>query len=189
MSGPQPPDQTEPTVSAEVVRQLLRAVAETADDHPSLGERRRATLTVLTELVQADVGVWAWGRGWPSSAVTPVAHIDIGCSDAQRVGLIEWGMDPAVDHTFRNRVRDQMGTAHAATTLWQDIYSPEEWDAQPPMRRAGRAIAKAGVGASSGTIRPTGTPLLVRTKEWPSLTARSTRPDSLRNSRCDRLSL
>jgi DNA-binding CsgD family transcriptional regulator len=110
-------------------------VAETADDHSSLGDRRLAVLTILTEVVQADAGVWAWGRGWPSSAVTPVAHIDIGCNDTQRIALIEWGMDAEIDRTFRDRVREQMGTAHAATTLWRDVYSPEEWDAQPPMRR------------------------------------------------------
>src|SRR5690349_15452413 len=61
--------------------------------------------------------------------------------------------------------------------------------AHPPWRRAGRAMISAGTGASIGTIFPTGTPLLVRTNECPSLTARSTRPDSLRSWRCDRRSI
>ena len=59
--------------------------------------------------------------------------------------------------------------------------------AHPPRRRAGRTIRNVGSGSPSGTIFPTGTPLLVRTKDWPSPTARRTRPDSLRNSRWDRL--
>jgi hypothetical protein len=50
-------------------------------------------------------------------------------------------------------------------------------------------MVSVGAGASIGTIFPTGTPLFVTTNERPSLTARSTRPDSLRNSRCDKLSI
>lgn len=50
-------------------------------------------------------------------------------------------------------------------------------------------MRKPRAGSSKGTIRPTGTLLLVRMNNLPSLTARNTQPDSLRSSRCDRLSL
>ena len=54
---------------------------------------------------------------------------------------------------------------------------------QSPYHRAGRAIRNVGAGSSRGTILPTGTLLLVRTKDHPSPTARKTRLGSLRSSR------
>jgi DNA-binding CsgD family transcriptional regulator len=85
--------------------------------------------------VEADAGCWAWGRGWPlSSTVVPVAVVYLGVSDRQRAALMAWGLDAETDRTFRARVRAQMGDGHAATTIWQDIFPPEEWAAGPSMR-------------------------------------------------------
>lgn len=120
----------------DTIARLVTAVAEIADTHSGLADRREAVLLALAELVQADCGVWAWGRGWPdSSMVVPVAVIYFGITDAQRSVLMQWGGAAETDRTFRPRVRAQMGTARSVTTLWQDIFTAEEWDAMPDMRR------------------------------------------------------
>ena len=127
---------TEHRVAAQIARRLLTAVVEIADSHPALAERRRAVLLTLADVVQADSGFWAWGRGWPdSSTVFPVAQIDFGVNDQQRAFIMTWGMDAETDRTFRQPIRAQMGKAHSATTLRADIFSTEEWEAMPYMRR------------------------------------------------------
>jgi DNA-binding CsgD family transcriptional regulator len=123
-------------VSPETIRRLLHVVTGIADTHSTLVERRQAVLVALLDLVQADSGNWAWGRGWPlSSAVTPVSVIWHNVSEQQMIALMQWGLDPDTDVTFRPRVRAQMGDRTSATTIWQDIYTPEEWEARPSMRR------------------------------------------------------
>lgn len=123
-------------VSPEVMQRLLSMVTEIADTHSTLVKRRQAVLAALLELIQADCGNWAWGRGWPlSTAVTPVSVIWHNVSDDQKIALMEWGLDPDTDITFRPRVSAQMSDRTSATTIWQDIFTPEEWDAVPSMRR------------------------------------------------------
>src|SRR5262245_7278582 len=81
-------------VPAAIAQQLLASIVAIAQEHPDLAERRRAVLSVLAQLVQADAGWRAWGRGWPdSSAVAPVAIIDFGFTDQQRAIVIEWALD------------------------------------------------------------------------------------------------
>ena len=78
-------------VQPAVAERLLRAVAMIGDSQPELGNRRRTLLMELCDVVQADCGFWAWGRGWPGmQTVSPVAIIDFGFSDQQRRVVIEW---------------------------------------------------------------------------------------------------
>lgn len=122
------------SLPASLLGRLMSAVVMIADDHTGLAERRLALLTTLGDLINADCGVWAWGRGRHDTTVAPVAVIDFGVTDEQRPVLMQWGFDQETDRTFRNKVVGQMGASRQVTTLWRDIYSPEEWDAMPIMR-------------------------------------------------------
>ena len=123
-------------VPIRVAGRLVAAIAEIADVHAELAQRRRAVLTALAREVEADGGLWAWGRGWPdSSAVVPVAHIDFGMDQEQRTVIMDWGLDAEVDREFRGRIRAQMGVAKHVTTIRRDIFTAEEWEAIPFTRR------------------------------------------------------
>src|SRR5262245_23599809 len=96
--------------AGDKVAQLIEAVATTADAYAGLAERREAILGALLKLVEAQAGVWGWGRGWPdSSTVVPLAAIYLGVSDAQRGALMAWGLDAETERTFRQPIRAQMG--------------------------------------------------------------------------------
>lgn len=139
------------TPDREPVSRLLAEVAAIGDDHAGLAERREAILAALMELVNAQAGVWAWGRGWPdSSGVIPVAVIYRGVSDEQRGALMVWGFDPETDRTFRQPIREQMGDRRAISTLWQDIFTRAQWAARPAMRTQ---LAIGGWGSWLHSVR------------------------------------
>lgn len=123
------------SVPINLATHLLSATAEIADTYSNRAQRREAVLVSLAEGIGADAGVWAWGRGTPeASSVQPVAVIYIGVNEEQRVTLMQWGMSPETDRTFRQPIRQQMGDRRSITTLWPDIFTPEQWDAMPFMR-------------------------------------------------------
>lgn len=137
MSKTRPQTISTPTgLPAPAVSRLLAAVCEAADTHADLGLRRLALIQSLRDLLDADYAGWAWGRGWPDSgSVSPVAYISVGVDDVQRAMLMQWGFDLDADREFRGRIRRQMGQDLHATTIWQDIFSPDEWAARPHMGR------------------------------------------------------
>lgn len=90
---------------------------------------------MLAQLVQADSGFWAWGRGHARDrSITPAAIIDFGFSDEQRGVVIEWGLSADANQNFTQRVLATMNGATQATTLCQDIFTPAEWNSMPVMR-------------------------------------------------------
>lgn len=122
-------------IGSAAVQRLLADVVAIADAERELVERRRRMLLALSREIQADAGVWSWGRGRPETgSVIPICVIDFGFDDRQRGVLTEWGLNGETDRTFRQPIRQQMGTSLSATTLWQDIFTPAEWEAQPYMR-------------------------------------------------------
>ena len=130
-------------VNAEQVRfadasQLLESVVAIGRTVTDLAEQRRAFVSVLANSVQADAGWWAWGRGRPDAdadSVTPVAIVDFGFTDQQRVAAIEWALSRDSHQDFRRRIMPRIIDGLRATTLYQDIFSEEEWAAMPGMRR------------------------------------------------------
>ena len=122
-------------------------------------------------------------RGWQGAADEAEAHVQriLERLPQREREVLEAmaGLDP----------QDRTLTRIAQVRLCAPAFRAILKDNHPPCRRAGRTILSAGAGSSSGTIRATGVPLLVTTNEQPSPTARSTRPDSLCNSRCDRLTI
>lgn len=125
-----------PHLPMDVAAVLLGSVARIADDHAEIAGRRKAMIKALADAIGADSGLWAWGRGWPdSSAVVPVAQIDVGFDDHHRTIIMDMGLDAELDREFRGRIRRQMGPSTHVTSITSDIFTPEEWAAEPFMRR------------------------------------------------------
>lgn len=131
-----PADYGQHSLPGERVCQLSAAIANIADEHAGLAQRREAMLAALMEMVHAQAGVWAWGRGWPqASGVVPVAVIALGFSQQQHAAFMRMALDPETDRSFRQAVLQQMGANRAATTLWQDVFTAQQWAEPPRLRR------------------------------------------------------
>jgi DNA-binding CsgD family transcriptional regulator len=125
-----------PFLPTDVVSLLLASVARIADDHAEIVGRRKTMLLALAEPVGADGGFWSWGRGRADSGpVVPLARIDFGLDDHQRAAIMDWALDAEADRDFRGRIHRQMGNATRVTTVRHDIFSAEEWAAEPFIRR------------------------------------------------------
>ncbi len=119
----------------DILVRLLGVVAQIADESPGIGVRREAAIRAVAELVGADAGTWAWGRGWPdSSSVAPVAVLPFGVTPDQMSLLMQWGNDPETDRTYRKPVCARMRATGSVTTIRHDLFSDLEWDAMPFMR-------------------------------------------------------
>jgi len=139
------------SIPPDATHRLLAAVATIADNQTDLAQRRRTFLLELAELVGADAGFWAWGRGWPdSSSVTPVAIIDFGFTDQQRTVVIEWGLDANTDREFRQPILARMGEAKKSTDVRRDIMSDDVWAAYPRTRRQ---LARGGWNSWLHSVR------------------------------------
>lgn len=124
------------SLPAERASHLVAAVAAASDQHAQLEERRTAMLADLLKLVNAQAGVWAWGRGWPhANGVVPVGVVAQGFRCDQHAQFMRLAQDPDTDRTFRQAVLKQMGEHRAATTLWRDVFTLEQWSAVPKLRR------------------------------------------------------
>ena len=127
----------EPTVPRSAAERLIESVIEIGNGPPNLAERRRALLTVLTEVLDADGGLWSWGRGTPDAeTVIPVAVIDVGLSKAQRATIVEGVLGPEADRLFVERVQARKGDQVGVTSRRQDIFSNEEWQSRPMMQQS-----------------------------------------------------
>ncbi len=122
--------QTEQRLSAQI-SSLLTAVAVIGEATPELAERRSSILTVLAEATGADAGCWSWGRGTPTAdTVVPLAIVDFGMNDQQRMGLMSFGTAAEMKDAFHSRVLGRMAGGSYVTTLRQQIYSDEAWTGQ-----------------------------------------------------------
>lgn len=129
-------------VPSSTAARLVGSVIAVGNLHTGLAERRQAMLDEVADLIGADAGWWAWGRGHPtSSTVVPVAQVSFGFTLEKLVIVREWGMDQEADRTFRRKILDQMGGAGQLTSLRSEIFSDAEWDATPSMRAL---LARAG---------------------------------------------
>jgi DNA-binding CsgD family transcriptional regulator len=138
-------------VPASVAGQLIAAMGAIGDSQPNLSERRRAILHLLAELVQADSGFWSWGRGKPdATAVAPLAIIDFGLTHQQRAAVIEWGLDERTDTEFRQPIMQKLKTANSSTDTRGDLFSDDQWDQFPHMRKQ---LALAGWGTWLHSVR------------------------------------
>jgi DNA-binding CsgD family transcriptional regulator len=116
-------------IASHDARALLEAATEIAKE-PLLSQRRELLLRALGELIGADAGHWAWGRGVPNtSTVTPVAIIDFGYTDEQRALLFRLGLDSEMDEIFRPRIVARFNADSQATVICEDVFSAEEYAA------------------------------------------------------------
>lgn len=119
-----------------MVERLLRAVATIGDSYVDLRERRQALIVELCDVVQADCGFWAWGRGWPGMrTMSPVALIDFGFSDQQRGVVIEWALSTDAELNFREPIAARMGPDRRATNFRREIVADEVWETFPTTRQ------------------------------------------------------
>lgn len=109
-------------------RQLLRTISSPALYNLDLADRRRVTVKRLGDLLAADAGHWAWGRGNPLDAtIAPVAMIDFGYSAEQRIAMIEHHLHPDVMATFQSRVAHLMAGASHVGVCRRDALSDDDW--------------------------------------------------------------
>ncbi len=67
-------------------------------------------LKLLVELLDANVGHWAWGYGdVVTNGLLPVAIIVEGYSAEQLTGFSRMGLDTELMHPFRSRIYELMG--------------------------------------------------------------------------------
>lgn len=112
----------------ERLTQLLTAVAAIGDSAPQLTERRSNILAVLADATQSHSGFWSWGRGTPrTETVVPVAIIDFGMDDAQRLGLMAFGTSPEMKEAFHSLILKRMGTSSHIATIRQQIFEDLDW--------------------------------------------------------------
>ena len=141
----------EAVVPKLAAQRLLESVVAIGDDATNLSQRRQAFLAVLTEVVDADAGQWAWGRGTPNGAsVLPVAIIDCGMSRTQRTALASWVLDPEAERLFHARVHARRGKQACVTSTRQDIIPDAEWQARPIMRQC---LKRAGFDGWLHSVR------------------------------------
>ncbi|SFH74970.1 helix-turn-helix transcriptional regulator [Planctomicrobium piriforme] len=99
-------------------------------------QRRTLAVTFFAQLLEADVGFWAWGRGHPlKSTIVPIAIIDHGFSDAQRIAVIELGTDKVCNAEFQERAAPLLNATGQLTVTRREIFSDLEWRQRPRFRR------------------------------------------------------
>ena len=81
------------------------------------------------ELLDADFGHWAWGRGKPlASDVIPIALITRGYSDSQKALMIQMSLDPETKTAFRIPILKRMGDDPQNTCVRTQIVPDDEWE-------------------------------------------------------------
>jgi len=101
----------------------------------SVAERRQLLVQELARLLRADMGIWAWGRGFSADGgIQPVAHIDVGMTIQHQTCLAEMGLNPKNDMEFRAVIIQRMGESRQITVARKDVYSDAEWDRRPYFR-------------------------------------------------------
>lgn len=113
--------------AADVVSLIGAATAQECRGR-DLADRRRGLVASLAQLLGADAGHWAWGRGTPTAGdVAPLAILDYGYSPAQLTLMIEQALRPEAISMFQSRVMPLMnGCRHAGVTR-RDIIPDSEW--------------------------------------------------------------
>jgi DNA-binding CsgD family transcriptional regulator len=112
------------------VGQLLAAVAQIADSHPDLLDRRTKLLERLVKLTSAAGGSWNWGVATDSAqSIAPVVSIEAGLSDSEMTALINTGLDATMFEEFRVPImqRIQARSLPLATTARTDLFDDEAW--------------------------------------------------------------
>ena len=109
---------------------LLNAAVNIEGAALTLSERRQRFLVAIAELIQADAGHWAWGRGHPeTSTIAPVAMLDCGYSAEQKSLFIQSALDPEAMRPFHAGVLSIMHQRRQSSTVRRDVFSDAQWHA------------------------------------------------------------
>ena len=124
------------TIDALDVNDVHRLIAVATFEDPrsaDLGDRRRGIVAALVDIVNADAGHWAWGRGNPeTNSIAPVALVDFGYTDQQRALMIEHAMNPQCVAMFQARMTTRFDENRQAAATRRDIIPDAEWRSSPP---------------------------------------------------------
>lgn len=125
----------EQPVQVSEIHQLISLVTSPEVMAAGLAERRRILIDRLAEFLQADRGIWSWGRGFSAEGgIQPVAMIDFGMEKEHLICLAELGLDPRNDLEFRGPIIQRMGDSRQITIVRRDLHSDEEWENRPFFR-------------------------------------------------------
>ena len=110
------------------VESLLSTVTAGPNQASSLQERRQLLLKLLVELLDANVGHWAWGYGdVVTNGLLPVAIIVEGYRPDQLTLFSQMGLDTELMHPFRSKIYELMGGNHHSTVVRSDIFEDAAW--------------------------------------------------------------
>lgn len=131
------------------VIQLLVATSAAAD--VDLADRRLRTLNNVAEMVSADAGHWAWGRGNPTtSTIAPLAIVDFGYTPDQRSAMIEQALGEESMRVFQRRAMPFLDEHNQLAVLREDVCPDDEWRGTPSLVAH---VARLGLDAWMHTVR------------------------------------
>lgn len=107
---------------------LVTAVFGIVDRSTNIYDRRKATLELLVEMLDADKGHWAWGGGASTGKVTtPLGTVMVGYEDDERAEFLRMSTDPRMDHEFRRLIVLRMNGANQNTVSKSELMTTKQW--------------------------------------------------------------
>lgn len=113
-------------------------------------ERRRLTIGVLCDVLDADAGHWSWGRGNPTtSTIAPLAFVDVGFTIEQRAALFQHALHPETIRTFQSRLMPTLAERSPVGVTRRDVLPDDEWKASSHW---GDYVARTGLDSWAHAI-------------------------------------
>jgi DNA-binding CsgD family transcriptional regulator len=107
---------------------LIREILDIEQSSTLPVVQRQALLNTLSELLQADAGHWAWGRGRPENAtIMPVAVIPFGYTEHELSAFYKFGFDPRLREEFNLPLLSLLRDDNTSCATRGDIFPDDEW--------------------------------------------------------------
>lgn len=111
---------------------LIAAVTSLAPSPDDLEARRQDVVAALGEIIEADAGHWAWGRGAPdTNSIAPVALVDFGYTHEQRAVMIDQALNPESMKMFQVRMATRFDGQRLASATRRDLIPDDQWRCSP----------------------------------------------------------
>ncbi|SFH56731.1 regulatory protein, luxR family [Planctomicrobium piriforme] len=93
-------------------------------------------LAKLAGMLEADLALWSWGRGFSvDGGIQPMAMVDHGMTDSHKAVLADLALDRRNDTEFRARIIPLMNADRQVTVIRKDLYSDAVWKRRPFFRK------------------------------------------------------
>lgn len=117
---------------AEDATRLIAVVTSLDPTPDDLEARRLEVVAALGEIIDADAGHWAWGRGAPdTNSIAPVAMVEFGYTNEQQARMIEHAMNPESMKMFQARMTNRFDGQRLASATRRDLIPDDEWRHSP----------------------------------------------------------